>query len=126
MIITYEIHFLKSMLLSVFIETVVIYCLVRLTFKIDRQTVSDKRLILSGMIPTVMTIPYLWFILPLWVHGNMELMIVGEPLVIICELIILCLILPVTKLRGFFLSLSANSLSLFLGHLIARYSTLFF
>jgi len=73
------------------------------------------RIALIGVIASALTLPYLWFVLPLYFANNFWFAFVGEILVIVVEATIYKQLLNLDWLRAIGASLVANALSLLLG-----------
>jgi hypothetical protein len=58
------IAFLKALAVTDAIETVGLFLIVRLWFKIPRLVLSDSLLLFAGIYCSATTLPYLWFVLP--------------------------------------------------------------
>jgi hypothetical protein len=76
-----------------------------------------RRLGLAGVLPSALTLPYLWFILPRFVNGPAYLPL-GESLVVLAEAPLLAVLLGWSPGRSLLASLLCNSASFLLGPLV--------
>lgn len=109
----YELLFLKSLTLTVLIETAVLIVFFRLVVKI--KTISIYRLLFTGFIASFATLPYLWFILPNYIEQSLWYMIIGESFAVLMETVIIGALLKIDLLKSFFCSLACNMISFFIG-----------
>ncbi len=112
----YELLFFKSLLLTVFIETVVLCVFFRLVIKLENTSIT--RLIATGIIASTTTLPYLWFILPNYIDQRIWYVICGESFAILLETFIIGVILRVNFLKSFLSSLTCNMISFLTGLII--------
>lgn len=112
----YELLFLKSLFLTVFIETVVLFLFFRFVVKLGNTSIY--RLITTGIIASMTTLPYLWFILPNFIDQRIWYVIVGESFAILVETLIIGVILRVNLLKSFLSSLTCNMISFLIGLII--------
>ncbi len=110
---SYETDFLYSLLLTVTVESIVIYALLFYFYKEKRGL---KNILLAGVLPSFATLPYLWFIFPILFIGNHTLyVVIGELSVTLVEGFILQGVLQIGFKRAFILSIVANFCSYFVG-----------
>lgn len=112
----YELLFLKSLFLTVFIETVILCLFFRFVVKIENTSI--KRLIITGLIASLTTLPYLWFILPNYINQKIWYVIIGESFAVLFETLIIGVILRVNLLKSFLSSLTCNMISFLTGFII--------
>ena len=112
----YELIFLKSLFLTISIETVVLCLFFRLVVKIENT--SLHRLVITGIIASMTTLPYLWFILPNYIDQRIWYVIIGESFAVLIEMIIIGIILRVNLLKSFLSSLTFNMISFLTGLII--------
>ena len=102
----YEYDFLKSLLLTIMIEFSVLIMIVKYYLK---KPVTWDRLLFAGIFPSFSTLPYLWFVLPIFFINDFTAYVwVGEISVTLVEIIILFFLLKLTWKEAFLLSVSAN------------------
>ena len=106
---TIEIEFLKSLFITVTIEAIVIYLLLyRESFKVSIK-------LLSGTIPTLTTLPYIWFVFPYFIKDRVVYTIFSESFAILLEAVIIYLILRVGFRYALLISFVANTVSYLFG-----------
>jgi len=109
----YEIDFLSALALTVSIEAGVVYALL---YYFNREKISIRNVLLGGVLPSFATLPYLWFILPIFFMGDHTLYIsVGEFSVTLVEAFILQGVLQITFRRALVFSIVANFCSYIFG-----------
>jgi hypothetical protein len=110
---TYELQFLSSLLLTVCIEFFVVFALVKYYFK---RSYSLKAFLFAGLLPSVATLPYAWFIFPmLFPHNHLAYVYFTEITVSIIEVFIIAHLLKLPIKQGFIISFAANMSSFFIG-----------
>jgi hypothetical protein len=115
----YELQFLKALCLTVVIETACLFFIVRVILKIDKHQAPDSLLVFLGIFCSSATVPYLWFILPLFIKTALVYNIVGEVGVVILEAIIYFFVLKIGIKRSLVVSLLCNSISFLAGCIVA-------
>lgn len=114
----YELLFLKSLFLTISIETVVLCLFFRLFVKLENTSLN--RLVITGIIASLTTLPYLWFILPNYINQRIWYVIIGETFAVLIEMLIIGVILKVNLLKSFFSSLTCNMISFLIGLIIVE------
>lgn len=112
----YEISFLKALLLTIFIETSVLFLLFKVFFK--TLNTSNWLLLLTGIVPTLATLPYLWFILPLFLKTKLGYVTGSEVSAILIESVIILGLLRINYTKAFLVSLICNTSSFLIGLLV--------
>lgn len=112
----YEIIFLKSLLFTIIVETVILYILIRFIFH-NRDTVIWL-IVLSGVTASLATLPYLWFIVPLFVKTKLYYKVISEFLAIFIESFILLGFLRVKYHKALFISVVCNVISYIAGLIV--------
>lgn len=109
----YEYQFLKSLLLTVTIESFVLVAVVKYYFKKEYKL---KTFLFAGIVPSLTTLPYAWFLFPLlFPHNHMGYVYFTEVSVTLIESYMIAFILKLPILRGFIVSVSANMSSFLFG-----------
>ena len=111
----FELRFLVSLLITVIVETAVIVCCLRFFFKITAQQLPMHRCIFAGFFASFATLPYLWFVLPAFVHSYPLLVTAGEAGVFIVEAMAYVFLLNLPFRKTVVLSALANSASIIVG-----------
>lgn len=113
----YEMLFLKSLLLSISIETIVLVLIYRFIFK--KEEIKIGLLISTGLIATFATLPYLWFVLSDFIGQRLWYVIIGESFAVILETFIIGVILKTSLSKAFISSFVCNLISFSVGLLIS-------
>lgn len=104
----YETCFLLALVVALAIEVPVLIALVRVVFR--NSELSLIRIIVSGVLCTAVTLPYLWFVLPPYVDAA-YFPFVGEALVVAVEALILNRLLGLAPKTAITCSLIMNAAS---------------
>lgn len=115
----YEIQFLFSLLLTIIIETVILFIVIRRLLKITNKSISNNILFFLGSFCSFSTLPYLWFLLPFFIHNYFYYVLIGEIFVIILESFIYYFILNIGYKKAFIVSFLCNLISFLIGLLIS-------
>lgn len=113
MLMEYENLFLISLLTTLVIESITVFLLAKYFYKN-----LNKDTIFVSLVTSTLTLPYLWFILPLYIKDYNMYIVTGEFLVIVVEAIIYFKLLKISISRAMVISISANILSVIIGRLI--------
>jgi hypothetical protein len=106
---SYELDFLKSLLYTVLIETIVLYIIIRFAFR--GSEIKIWIIILAGITATCATMPYLWFIFPLFLITKLFYTVFSELFAIISESFILLGLLRIGYLKSLIISIVCNLVS---------------
>lgn len=113
---SYEQKFLFSLLLTLAVEIPIVFYFVRYIYKNKEAKIS--KIAFVGSVASALTLPYLWFILPLYVSDRIPYIILGEGLVVFVEAVIYKQFLQLGFFRAIVVSLIANIASVVLGWII--------
>jgi hypothetical protein len=116
---TYENLFLIYLAITISIELIVLYLLIRFYYKIEDKTVSTGRLIFAGFV-SFGTLPYVWFIFPELFKPNYLYISLSEIIVVILEAIFYYFVLNLGWKRAIIISFACNLVSVLSGFLINR------
>ena len=111
----YEYKFLFALIDTIVIESVVLILFVKRIYKAEMQHVSWERIIFTGILCSFATLPYLWFIAPVFLPTKTLLYSIGEIGVFLVESVILYFLLRITFSRALIISLSCNVISFLIG-----------
>ncbi|WP_048063133.1 hypothetical protein [Methanococcoides burtonii] len=111
----YEYNFLLALLVTLIVETTILFATVRYCFKTDRSSIPDYLLIFAGTFSSFSTLPYLWFVLPMFIRSYSHLIAIGEVSVVLVEAVIYCFVLKVSMNKALFLSFICNLVSFLIG-----------
>ena len=112
----YEIKFLYSLFVTLFIEIPIVIVFIKRIYKYSEIDIS--KIIFVGFIASVLTLPYLWFIFPLYISNGNLFIVIGELLVIVAESLIYNQLLGIKFSKSFLISLIANVASALIGVLL--------
>jgi hypothetical protein len=112
----YEMLFLKCLLQTVLMETVVLLVLFRLVFR--NKEIGMVRLLFAGFLASFATLPYLWFVLSTLVDQRIWFVLIGESFAVVMESFILMALLRIKYPRALLTSLICNLVSFSIGLLI--------
>ncbi len=112
----YEIAFFKALVLTISIETLMLFIVSKTIYK--NEFIPIKLLILNGIIASMATLPYLWFIFPMLLLSRLWYSILSEIAAIMVESFIIYGILKLSLKKSFIVSLICNSVSYLIGILI--------
>ena len=114
----YELLFLKSLALTIIIETIVMIIFFR--FITRTKDVEISRILATGVIASFATLPYLWFIFANLFDHDQKIwyIITGESFAVIVEVAIIHFTLRVKILKSTICSLTCNMVSFLIGLLI--------
>jgi len=116
----YEIQFLMALVSTVAVETLVLFLLVRLWFRIQSRVLSNALLLFAGLFCSAATLPYLWFVLPRFLKSYTLLAVVGELLILLVEAVFYYFVLKLGLRRSLLVSFVCNLASVISGLLIFR------
>jgi len=105
----YEQKFLFSLLLTIISEILVISLLIKYLYK--HKEIKISIIVFVSIIASALTLPYLWFILPVYIADRALYIFFGESLVILTEAIIYNQFLKLKLSEAFIVSLIANASS---------------
>ena len=111
----YEHFFLQALLLTIFIETLILLFLIKVSGKNIRNKIQIKDIIVVGIISSSLTLPYIWFILPSF--NLAHYLLIGEFFTILLEAYLFRKFLKVSIRHAFLFSLIANVLSFLIGEI---------
>lgn len=118
----FKYDFLMSLILTIVIELLVLFWITRKVFKIRIEEKSDKDLMLAGIMASFSTLPYLWFVLPLFIDsGTSYFTLVGEILVFVIETIIYYFLLKISIKKCAIISFLCNLTSFFIGLIVFNF-----
>ncbi len=112
----YEQKFLLALLLTLISEVPVVFVIVRYLYKY--RDIKIPTIFFVGILASVLTLPYLWFVLPAFVFERFTYLVLGELLVILVEAFIYFKLLKLKLLDAFVVSLLSNITSIILGLVI--------
>ena len=105
--------FLKALVLTIFIETLVITVFFRLIIK--RKEIEISKLLTTGIIASFATLPYLWFVFPIFIEQKIWYAIIGESFAVLVETFIIGAILRTKLVTSLLCSFTCNMISFLIG-----------
>lgn len=116
--IEYTQEFLASLGLTICLEIICLFLIIRKKFLIDKSELSNEKIAFLGGFASLATLPYVWFIFPFIFYKSYTLaLILSEIFVFTIEMFFYWATLKISFKKAFWLSVIANSASLLLGML---------
>jgi len=109
----YELNFLHALFLTVVIETIVLLVLSKTLYKNDK--IPLPLVILTGVVASMATLPYLWFIFPLFIKSKLWYKLLSEVTAVVIETLIIYGMLKISLKKSFVISLICNLTSYLIG-----------
>lgn len=109
----HELEFLIALCLTISIELAVIVLLIKVFYK--KGQFNIREIAWSGVLPSMATLPYVWFVFPYFIANRHIYVISVEVFAVIVESLIIAFILRIGLKQGFLLSFAANMISATLG-----------
>jgi len=110
------VKFWIAWILTILIEILVLFAIVKLFFKKDK--ISNLRILLVGILASTITLPLLRFVVPLFIVDGVEYTVVWELLVTLIEVFIIKYWLKISWWKAILASVVCNLCSYLLGLLI--------
>ena len=111
---SYEKIFLSALFFTLLAEVPIVFLLAKYLYK----KTNIGKIIFSGILTSTLTLPYFWFILPVFINNRMIYILLGESLIVIIEAFIYYQIIETKFIQALAISLIANIASILLGLLI--------
>lgn len=108
---SYEVSFLYSLLITLIVEVPILFFLVHYLYK----KLEKWNIVFVGIIASTLTLPYLWFILPMYIPDRTFYILVGELIIILIEAFIYFRLLKLKIGQALLISLVANLASVLAG-----------
>lgn len=110
-----ETKFLVALALTLMIEVPLVVLMIKYFVKL--RGVPLSKVLFVAFLASIVTLPYLWFIIPPYVDMRFYV-VIGESFVVLAEMLIFNQLLGVKIHKAFVVSLVANLISYFLGSII--------
>ena len=110
--------FLQALLITILIETLLLFLLFKTKYK--TLNISNNSLLFTGILASFSTLPFVWFVLPIYLQPNLSYLLVSESSVMIVESLIIYMILKIDYKKALVVSIVCNLVS-FLGGLILNW-----
>ncbi|GAK49197.1 hypothetical protein U14_00415 [Candidatus Moduliflexus flocculans] len=114
----YELHYLRSLALTIFIETSLLFLIVRQFYKLPEAQLSRTLLLAGGILASGATLPYVWFVFPAFIQDHAFYTIAVESFATIAETGIFIVLFRMTWKKAFILSACCNTGSFIAGKLL--------
>lgn len=111
---SYGFYFFLSLLLTLAVEITVLFLVAKYLLKIKIQT---REVLYWGTFINLFSLPYLWFVFPLFISAY-NYILIGEILVVLIESVILLKVLKINLKNALILSLITNILSYLIGMIV--------
>jgi hypothetical protein len=86
--LTYTYRFLFALVLTIFIESIILWIFIRKIFKFKDGRFSTSNIIFAGIMASFSTIPYVWYVFPILIYWSFKLsLILSEIFAILVEAI---------------------------------------
>lgn len=105
--------FLQALLITILIETLVLFLLFKTKYK--KLNINNKLLLFTSILASFSTLPFVWFVLPIYVQPNLSYLLVSESSVMIVESLIIYMILKIDYKKALIVSIACNLVSFFGG-----------
>jgi hypothetical protein len=120
----YAAQFLLALIITVAVETAVLFLFVRDIFKLSEKKLSNRLLIFFGFLASFATIPYLWFVVPSIFYNQLSsalgiyIVLAAEVMISIFEASIYYFGLNLGAKRSLIVSFACNAFSFLIGRII--------
>ncbi len=111
----HESKFLISLLLTIFIELIVLFIMIRFFYKVQKSRISTKMLFFTGFICSFATLPYVWFIFPYLFENRIFYILVAELFAVLFESVIIYFLLKLNFAKSLAVSFFCNMISFLIG-----------
>ncbi|MFH1426890.1 MAG: hypothetical protein ABIG66_05700 [Candidatus Kerfeldbacteria bacterium] len=114
-----ELQFLQALALTILIETACLIILLKYLPNNKKQyaKIKPQHILFAGVFTSMLTLPYVWFILPRFIQAPYDLLII-EAIVVVVEMFLLSYLLNLKIKTGLFLSLICNAASFVIGYIL--------
>ncbi|MBE8723550.1 hypothetical protein [Flavobacterium hungaricum] len=110
------INFLEALLLTIGIETLILFLFFKTIYR--NLKIRNILLLLTGITTSLATLPYVWFVFPVFIHHRIPYLIVSESFAVIIESFLIYKLLKIEFKKAFLVSLICNVISFSIGLLI--------
>lgn len=108
---SYEQSFLDSLFITLLIEVPIVFFLVHYLYK----KIEKWNIVFVGIIASTLTLPYFWFILPMYISDRTFYILIGELIIILIETFIYYRLFKLKFIQALFVSFVANLASVLVG-----------
>ena len=114
-ILMYELHFLRSLALTIFIETILLFVIIRRLYKLPDAQLSRALILIGGMLASGATLPYVWFVFPAFILNHALYTILVETFAVVAETAIFTALFRMNWKKALLLSACCNAASFIAG-----------
>jgi uncharacterized membrane-anchored protein len=112
--------FLAYLVLTILLETPVLYATIRRFFKLPAGEASAIRIVLTACVASFATYPYVWYVCPDLIADRSAALVFAELLAVLVEAVIIGGFLRLAFARALLASLLCNLTTLVLGGVMNR------
>ncbi|MBU1197154.1 hypothetical protein KJ765_01440 [Candidatus Micrarchaeota archaeon] len=112
-----EVRFVQALAVTLFLEAGVLLVFWKLNAFRIKPSWKPREWLAAAIIPSTLTLPYLWFVLPPFVNSAYYILF-GEVLVTLAETLLLSYLLRLKLRNALVLSVAANTVSYSVGLLV--------
>jgi hypothetical protein len=118
--ISYELRFFIALAQTLAIETGLLLLMAKVwPFKTRFRAVRAPAILITGIIASLLTLPYVWFVFRSIIRERVTYLAVSEGFALLAEAFIYCFVLRIRFGLGLLLSLVCNAASFFSSYLVA-------
>lgn len=117
----YEFKFIFSLLITVIIETITLILIYQLFKNEYKVNIRISKLVFTGFFLSFATLPYLWFILPIFIKDYLLFVLLGEILVTLIESIMIMFITEIKYRFALIVSIICNLSSFLFGLIVNNF-----
>jgi hypothetical protein len=107
-----------SLALTLAIELPLLWAVLWFLFRLRKESIPLRLVVFAGLMASCLTLPYFWFILPVFIRTYVLFAIVSEATVIILETVIYWFVLKLSIKVAPAASVICNVVSFFTGELV--------
>lgn len=104
--------------MTIAIETVIMLVILKITDNNKYRFIPTKKIILTGIIASGTTLPFVWYIFPIFIHNRTYFIIVAELFAFIVEIAIIKKLLNISWYKAIIVSLLVNGSSFLSGYFL--------
>ena len=110
--------FFLALIITLLIEVPILILITKLVYK--KRAIKFVYLVYIGILASALTLPYVWFVIPLLITTK-NMLIIAETFAVVIETIIYKVSLKFSLKKSLLISLCANVCSYYLGNFILKF-----
>ncbi|MBI5152554.1 hypothetical protein HZA39_03400 [Candidatus Peregrinibacteria bacterium] len=114
----YQTRFLISLLITLLLEVPIVFIFVKYIF---REKIRTKNILLTGFLASILTLPYVWFVISPYVDARYYI-IYSEIFAIITEALLYNQFINIKFHKSIAISIIANAASYFAGAYLVKFA----